>query len=183
MATSTSDQKIYFSKLNVPVGDFYLAANNQGIVLGSFGKSFADSREELVKKLGVTFLPAKVGGVSKAEQHIKRATAMLKDYFAGKKVDFQKIPVASVGTPFQKKLWENLRAIPYGAALSYGDLAKKLKLRGGARAIGGACGSNPVAIIVPCHRVLRADRTIGGFSGGLANKKILLGIEKIEVRR
>ena len=78
------------------------------------------------------------------------------------------------GTDFQKRVWQALQEIPAGETRSYGDLALKLGVEGGARAVGTACGANPIPVLVPCHRVLAADQGLGGFSGGLDWKKRLL---------
>ena len=80
----------------------------------------------------------------------------------------------SGGTEFQRRVWTALRRIPTGATESYGEIARKLRLAGAARAVGGACGANPIPLLIPCHRVLAADRRLGGFSGGLDWKRKLL---------
>lgn len=80
----------------------------------------------------------------------------------------------SSGTDFQKRVWQALLEIPTGETRSYGDLALKLGVEGGARAVGTACGANPIPVLVPCHRVLAADQGLGGFSGGLDWKRRLL---------
>ncbi|ROQ89590.1 methylated-DNA--[protein]-cysteine S-methyltransferase [Desulfosoma caldarium] len=82
-----------------------------------------------------------------------------------------------VGTSFQHRVWQELCRIPYGATLSYGDLARRLGLSQGARAVGQACGRNPMAIVVPCHRVIGRNGSLGGYSGGIHIKKALLALE------
>lgn len=80
----------------------------------------------------------------------------------------------SGGTEFQRRVWTALRRIPAGATESYGEIARKLRIEGAARAVGGACGANPIPLLIPCHRVLAANRRLGGFSGGLDWKRKLL---------
>jgi methylated-DNA-[protein]-cysteine S-methyltransferase len=94
-------------------------------------------------------------------------------YFRGKLRDFE-LPLRMAGTPFQHKVWEGLRAIPYGETISYMELARRIGRLGASRAVGSANGRNPIAIVVPCHRVIAADGTLGGFGGGLDRKEWLL---------
>jgi O-6-methylguanine DNA methyltransferase len=86
-----------------------------------------------------------------------------------------------VGTEFQCKVWRELLKIPVGETISYGDLAKRIKSPKAARAVGSACGANPVPLIVPCHRVIASDGSLGGFSGGLNVKRALLKAERKRV--
>jgi O-6-methylguanine DNA methyltransferase len=99
----------------------------------------------------------------------------LREYAAGRRRAFEQ-PLDLVGTPFQRRVWEGLCSIPYGAVISYGALAARIGSPGGARAVGSANGSNPVPILVPCHRVV-ARTSIGGFGLGLAQKRVLLDLE------
>lgn len=98
-------------------------------------------------------------------------------YFSGGKVDFPDDLYISAATPFQQRVWETTRLIPYGETKSYGWVAKILKQPGAARAVGQALSRNPLPIIVPCHRVLQGGGELGGFSGGLAVKTRLLALE------
>ena len=82
------------------------------------------------------------------------------------------------GTAFQEKVWGELRKIPLGQTRSYADIAAAVGVPGAVRAVGTANGSNPVSVLVPCHRVIRSDGTLGGYGGGLSNKVKLLGAEK-----
>jgi len=82
------------------------------------------------------------------------------------------------GTPFQRRVWEAARGIPYGQVVSYADLAKRSRLANASRAVGNALGANPVPIVVPCHRIIHADQSIGGFSSGLTWKRFLLELER-----
>lgn len=91
------------------------------------------------------------------------------------------IPIDARGTPFQQSVWEALRAIPCGETRSYGDLAKGFGTPGAARAIGGANGANRIAVLIPCHRVIAADGTLGGYAWGLEVKRELLRREGVAV--
>ncbi len=104
------------------------------------------------------------------------AAAQLRQYFAGGRRDFD-LELAPSGTPFQLAVWEALRAIPYGTTASYGEVAAAIGRPGAARAVGHANARNPIAIVVPCHRVIGASGTLTGFAGGLDRKRILLEIE------
>jgi methylated-DNA-[protein]-cysteine S-methyltransferase len=101
------------------------------------------------------------------------AIAQLHDYFAGQLTRFD-LPLALDGTPFQQRVWDALREIPYGHTISYGELALSVGRPGAARAVGLANGRNPVGIIVPCHRVIGADGSMTGYGGGLERKVWLL---------
>jgi len=107
---------------------------------------------------------------------LREAARQLDAYFDGALTRFD-LPLAPHGTAFQKKLWRALQAIPYGSTLTYGEMASRLD--SGPRAIGGACGRNPIPIIVPCHRVLAAGGKMGGYSGqdGTETKEFLLRLE------
>lgn len=106
-----------------------------------------------------------------------RAAAQLDEYFAGERRDFD-LPLAPRGTPFQVAVWRALARIPFGETCSYGELARTVGRPSASRAVGAANGANPIAIIVPCHRVIAADGTLGGYSGGLDLKRRLLALEK-----
>jgi methylated-DNA-[protein]-cysteine S-methyltransferase len=105
-----------------------------------------------------------------------RVQAQLLEYFRGARRSFQ-LPLAPSGTPFQLAVWQALGAIPYGQTVAYGELAQRLGLTAGARAVGVANGANPLPIVVPCHRVIGADGTLTGFGGGLQIKRSLLALE------
>lgn len=105
------------------------------------------------------------------------AAAQLEAYFAGSLRDFD-LPLAPEGTAFQRSVWEQLRLIPYGETVSYGELARRLGSPSASRAVGLANGRNPIAIVVPCHRVIGADGSLTGFGGGMAAKRTLLDLER-----
>ncbi|HFZ8993358.1 TPA: methylated-DNA--[protein]-cysteine S-methyltransferase [Citrobacter freundii] len=99
---------------------------------------------------------------------------MLNDYFAGNLSIIDTLPTATAGTPFQREVWQVLRTIPCGQVMHYGQLAEKLGRPGAARAVGAANGSNPVSIVVPCHRVIGRNGTMTGYAGGVQRKEWLL---------
>ena len=110
---------------------------------------------------------------------LKQAKAEIADYFAGRRKSFD-LPLNPRGTSFQRALWRLLQRIPYGEVRTYGELAAKL--RSVPRAVGGACGRNPIPILIPCHRVV-AGRSVGGYSGGegISTKQRLLAIERSDL--
>ncbi|MBB5688287.1 methylated-DNA--[protein]-cysteine S-methyltransferase [Roseomonas alkaliterrae] len=109
---------------------------------------------------------------------LRRARDQLQDYFDGTRTAFD-LPLAPHGTPFQRRVWEALRAIPHGETRSYAEVARAVGCRA-ARAIGQANGANPIPILIPCHRVVAADGSLGGYSGGEgeATKRFLLDHER-----
>lgn len=107
--------------------------------------------------------------------------AALRDYAKGRG-PLPEWPLGAIrGTPFQRKVWAALKRIPYGQVRSYGDIAKTIGQAGAARAVGGACGKNPIPLFVPCHRVIGSGGRIGGFSCGLAVKRRLMALEGIQL--
>lgn len=109
------------------------------------------------------------------------ARKQLEEYFAGKRRTFT-VPLAFGGTAFQRRVWEALLEIPWGETRSYADIAGRVGSPRGFRAVGLANGRNPIAIVVPCHRVIAADGTLGGYGGGLDRKRVLLGLEGVSTR-
>jgi methylated-DNA-[protein]-cysteine S-methyltransferase len=107
--------------------------------------------------------------------------AQLTEYFAGMRREFD-LPLAPRGTPFQLRVWQALRAIPFGAVRTYGDVARDIGQPLATRAVGQANGRNPLPIVIPCHRVIAGDGTIGGYSSGLHLKHRLLALEGIEFK-
>nr|WP_170216697.1 methylated-DNA--[protein]-cysteine S-methyltransferase [Dictyobacter alpinus] len=109
---------------------------------------------------------------------LRQAAEELQRYFSGEAVHFS-CPLNLRGTPFQISVWQALRDIPYGESRSYGELAASIGRPAASRAVGAANGANPVAIIVPCHRVIGSDKTLTGYGGGLSTKAWLLSLEGI----
>lgn len=151
-------------KLNSPIGSLYLVASERGLQELVFTKSKAP----LVKSLKSSKGPE--------VEFLMQAVSELEEYFKGKRTRFD-IPLDVQGTTFQMKVWNQLSKIPYGKTVSYSDVAKRIKNERAVRAVGTANGRNPVSIIVPCHRVIAADGTLGGYGGGLHKKIKLLQLE------
>lgn len=107
---------------------------------------------------------------------LREAARQLGEYFAGKRQRFE-LPLAPDGTAFQREVWVALQAIPYGETRSYRDIAEALGKPKAAMAVGGANGSNPLPILIPCHRVIGADGSLTGYGGGLEIKRFLLELE------
>ncbi len=104
------------------------------------------------------------------------AVRQLREYFAGDRTEFS-MPVEMDGTDFQKNVWTALRDVPFGATVSYGELARRVGRPNASRAVGAANHANPLPILVPCHRVIGADRSLTGFGGGIETKRALLEFE------
>ncbi len=104
------------------------------------------------------------------------AGAQLSEYFAGRRTSFD-LPLDLVGSPFQLRVWRQLLEIGYGETSSYGELARRVGRPAAARAVGAANGSNPIAIVVPCHRLIGARGALTGYAGGVDKKRLLLELE------
>ncbi|MEY3165067.1 MAG: methylated-DNA--protein-cysteine methyltransferase [Actinomycetota bacterium] len=111
---------------------------------------------------------------------VRQAEQELREYFAGRRRTFT-VKLDLEGTEFQRKAWQAMRKIPFGETISYGDQARKVGKPKAYRAVGSANGKNPIPIIVPCHRVLASDGSLGGYSLGLSMKRRLLALEGVSV--
>lgn len=159
-----------YSRYPSPLGVLLVAADADGITDLAIGAREDDFARGVAARRGAS--PALDNG------RFPELGAALEDYFNGKPVSFQ-VPLNPFGTAFDRLVWSALSAIPWGAALSYGDLAEAIGKPGAARAVGGACARNPIPIIIPCHRVLGSGGSIGGYSGGEGVKEKLLILEGI----
>ena len=117
------------------------------------------------------------GWVESSRGAVGEAVRQLREYFAGKRREFD-LPLDAGGTEFQRSVWRRLGEIPYGETISYGELARRVGNPKASRAVGSANGKNPIPIVIPCHRVIAGDGTLGGFGGGLPTKETLLALEK-----
>ncbi len=149
--------------LESPVGRLYLVASEKGLQ-GIFWKKQPVPTVKSLKEAGAEV------------KILARAARELEAYFGGRLRRFE-VPLDLSGTPFQKKVWGALSRIPYGETRSYKDVAAKIRNAKAVRAVGSANGKNPVCIIVPCHRVISNDGSLGGYSGGLRVKTALLKLE------
>lgn len=152
-----------------PLGEILLAARGGALA----GLWFAGQKYE---GAGMEKLAAAPSDPAEDEALLDRAVSWLECYFAGE-APAVAFPVSPQGTSFQQRVWAELRRIPYGETVSYGELAARLGCPS-ARAVGAAVGRNPVSVIVPCHRVLGADGSLTGYAGGLERKRALLELER-----
>ncbi len=141
-----------------PIGQLRLVSNGDALVELWLPDSFPDDRE------------------STGDAVLEEATRQLRAYFDGKLTGFD-LPLAPHGTPFQERVWKALLDIPYGRTASYGEIAAVINEPGKARAVGAANGQNPIAIIIPCHRVIGSHGELVGYGGGLNTKRWLLELE------
>jgi methylated-DNA-[protein]-cysteine S-methyltransferase len=162
MNASTPAPATYWDELSTPVGPLLLAGNPSALTNVYFqsGPRPMRPRSDWVR----------------SARPFAEVVTQLDEYFAGRRREFD-LPLAPAGTAFQLAVWRALRSIAYGQTTSYGQLARELGNAGGARAVGLANGSNPVPIIIPCHRVIGADGSLTGFGGGLDIKRALLRLE------
>ena len=107
---------------------------------------------------------------------VKKAADQLEEYFAGKRIDFE-LDLLPHGTPFQRKVWDALQQIPFGKTLSYFELTQRIGPAKAIRAVAAANGKNPIAVVIPCHRVIGRDGSLTGYAGGLHRKRFLLNLE------
>lgn len=145
------------SSIRTPLGWLALRADAKGIVAAEFAPD-AERRD----------------GDAAAEAHLARAAEALARYFAGEVGPFG-VPLSPHGTPYQRRVWARLAAIPPGATATYQDIAADVG--GVARSVGRANGANPIAVLIPCHRVVRTGGDLGGYAGGLERKRWLLDHE------
>jgi methylated-DNA-[protein]-cysteine S-methyltransferase len=117
-------------------------------------------------------------GAAAAPERCAAAAAQLREYFAGERRRFD-LPLAPRGTPFQRAVWEALGALPWGETVDYGSLAARLGRPGAARAVGRANATNPIPVVIPCHRVVGRGGALTGYAGGLEAKRALLALEGV----
>ena len=144
-----------------PIGILKIAEDDQGITEVSFQEEIGADQKE-------------------GSLYLQETQRQLEEYFAGSRRSFD-VPLSLKGTEFQKKVWHALKEIPYGHTACYQEVAAMIGNEKASRAIGNANHHNPVVIIVPCHRVIRADGSIGGYGGGIERKKYLLNLEGIKL--
>jgi AraC family transcriptional regulator, regulatory protein of adaptative response / methylated-DNA-[protein]-cysteine methyltransferase len=158
--------------IETPLGEMTAAATNEGICL----IEFSDRRTintELEELAWIFNTPVETG----SNRHLRTLKKQLKEYFKGKRKEFT-LPLVTPGTDFQQSVWNIIRKIPYGTTISYLQQAKKIKKPGAVRAVAGANGSNRIAILIPCHRVIGSDGSLIGYGGGIEKKRWLLDHER-----
>jgi methylated-DNA-[protein]-cysteine S-methyltransferase len=144
--------------LSTPIGELLLVSSGEALV-------------------GLFMTPHPFEPVQGDDDILRLAREQLRAYFAGDLLDFD-LPLAGEGSPFQRKVWDALCSIPFGATVSYGDIARRVGLPKASRAVGAANGRNPISIVVPCHRVIGANGKLTGYGGGLNRKQWLLEHEQ-----
>ncbi|HWU74884.1 MAG TPA: methylated-DNA--[protein]-cysteine S-methyltransferase [Rhodanobacter sp.] len=159
---------IHYLDMASPVGVLRLVADNQGLREIRFER---EARAEAVPPAWIHASKARM------PPPIAIARQQLQEYFAGERQHFE-LALHPVGTPFQLGVWQQLRLIPYGITISYGELARRVGNPAASRAVGAANGRNPLPIVVPCHRVIGSNGSLTGFSGGLPIKQKLLALEQ-----
>jgi AraC family transcriptional regulator of adaptative response/methylated-DNA-[protein]-cysteine methyltransferase len=158
--------------IETPLGEMAAAATKEGICLLEF--TSRPALESEFNKLALTFNETIKSGSNK---HLRALKKQLKEYFKGKRKEFS-IPIITPGTEFQQTVWNALKKIPYGITISYLEQARSINKPGAVRAVANANGSNRIAIIIPCHRVIGSDGNLVGYGGGLEKKKWLIDHEK-----
>jgi O-6-methylguanine DNA methyltransferase len=159
------------------LGYLLVAATSRGICAVRLGDTAADLEVAFLRDY--PFAVAQNGTETDTEMAAWIAT--LQRYLEGQPVALD-LPLDVSATTFQQRVWDALRAIPYGETRTYGEIAHSLQQPGGSRAVGHACGANPVALIIPCHRAIRADGGAGGYRWGLTRKQALLALEQGQSR-
>lgn len=155
-----------------PVGPLIAGATSDAVALLEFSdvKILEGQLEALRHRFTASIMPG-------SNHWLTQLRRQLAEYFASQRRDFA-LPLQFPGTPFQEKVWSMLLQIPYGETWSYLDVAHRIGDPKATRAVGTANGSNPIAIVIPCHRVVNASGELGGYGGGLWRKRILLDLEK-----
>lgn len=156
------DRQTIFTELKSPVGRLFLTSNGEAITWLFMEK----------QKDG----PIPTGDWRRDDASFWEAAKQLRAYFAGELTEFD-LPLAPAGTQFQRRVWAELQKIPYGSTINYGELARRVGNPKAARAAGAANGSNPISIIIPCHRVIGSNNHLTGYGGGIERKRFLLDLE------
>jgi AraC family transcriptional regulator of adaptative response/methylated-DNA-[protein]-cysteine methyltransferase len=172
-ATSAKDHGCLLAeRIETPLGIMVAIADDAGLRLLEFSDRRALEREIpiLRRRLRTNVVPGE-------HSHLVTVRRELDGYFSGRDLNFS-VPLAPVGSDFQMRAWEILRSIPVAETRSYSWMAEKLGSVGGQRAVGRANGTNMISIVIPCHRVIRADGTLCGYGGGLWRKRWLLDHER-----
>jgi methylated-DNA-[protein]-cysteine S-methyltransferase len=161
---------VYVGVIGTPLGNMVALVDNEGAVLGL---EFADTGDRLAGMVG------RAGsGVAPVRDDSRCADLAreLGEYFGRTRREFGLL-LRPLGTPFQQRVWRELRHIPYGRTITYDELARRLGSAKLVRAVGGANAANPIAVVIPCHRVVGADGGLVGYGGGLERKRALLELE------
>lgn len=161
--------KIFYAIIRCPLGFLLVGATEHGLCAVQFGNSERKLEQALRQEY-----PA--AHIHRNGAHLKAWGKALKEYFQGRAVD-PRLPLDIQATAFQQQVWQELRKIPYGQTRSYSEIARRIGRPKAARAVARACATNPVPIVIPCHRVIREDGSLGGYGGGIKRKRALLSHE------
>jgi AraC family transcriptional regulator, regulatory protein of adaptative response / methylated-DNA-[protein]-cysteine methyltransferase len=161
-------QRISYCCFSSPLGTVLVAATDKGVCSVKLGNDAA----WLERLLGEEFSEAEI-----AQRPMPEVKSAILDFITGE-ASLARVPLDIRGTVFQRRVWEELRRIPRGETRTYRDIARAVGAPAAVRAVGSACGANPVALVVPCHRAVRTDGGLGGYAWGLGRKKKLLAFEK-----
>jgi methylated-DNA-[protein]-cysteine S-methyltransferase len=165
--------ELLIDRVETPIGELLLVADGAGNLRAI---DWADYEERMMRLLRLHY--GKNGFALKPANNPFGLSDRMMRYFAGDIHAIADIPVETAGTPFQRSVWNELRSIPSGAAVSYGKLAEQIARPKAVRAVGLANGANPVGIVVPCHRVIGSDGSLTGYGGGIERKRWLLEHER-----
>lgn len=170
--------RIVTRRFSFPCGDLVLGAAGDRLCLCDWaeGRNRDAIRRRLERELGAFSDDMGTDADSAEESVINAAAEQLNEYFGGLRKSFD-IPLLTVGTDFQKKVWRLLTSIPYGSTISYAGLSEMLGCPGTVRAVANANGANAISIFIPCHRVIGSDGSLTGYAGGLDAKRFLLDLE------
>ena len=162
---------VVLTRVLTPLGPLIAGATEEGLCLLEFAEhpQLKTRINRLCKEIHCVVTPGE-------NAHIGRIQHELDEYFSGKRIDFN-VPLIVPGTDFQRQVWEELQRIPYGETRSYEDIARAIDNPKAFRAVGRANGNNRIPIVIPCHRVVRADGTLGGYGGERWRKRFLLDLE------
>src|SRR5690242_20383224 len=161
-------QRIRFSCFATPLGTVLVATTGKGVCAVKLGRDVRGLERQLAEEFAAAEL---------RREPLPELEEQVLGFIAGEQ-SLARVPLDIRGTVFQRRVWEALRRIPRGETRTYSDIAKAIGAPAAVRAVGSACGANPVALVVPCHRAVRRDGGLGGYAWGLGVKKRLLEIEK-----
>ena len=164
---------LYFDRLATPIGPMDIVSDREGNLRATF---WNDGDEDLLRFLERHYRGARIELEPASDPH--GLSHAIGAYFAGELQAIDLLPVKTAGTAFQREVWRTLREIPCGSTTSYGELARRIGRPDAVRAVGLANGSNPIGVVVPCHRVIGANGSLTGYGGGIERKRWLLDHER-----
>jgi O-6-methylguanine DNA methyltransferase len=172
-------EKLYWDNFTSALGEITVCCSDRGVREISLGAGNHTRWDRKDRRAEFGDCVKANGQQARGARWVRQAVRELEEYLAGRRRKFT-VPLDLRGTDFQKKVWKALRAIPFGATRSYGEIARQAGNARAARAVGMANHDNPIAIVVPCHRVIASDGSLGGYAGGLDLKRRLLRLEQGE---